>query len=144
MIIPLHDWALKAFLNIGEGVRRAASADFSGLPETPNWDEVLCFALLIDGYETIGLISDKDVAGFHREMELEFQKTAEWSGSVLELWIILFWYNRQNKGREGVGFGEGEAGRIMATSVYQALRSKLMNPNEIKDIKFILNEKRPV
>ena len=127
---------LNHFEGIGDGIRRVARADFSVLPENPNWTEVLCLGVMIDGYEVAKNITDEHIQNFHAAKESEFEKTGVWSGSALEMWTVLFYYNRMNHWNEGNGFGEGERFRKFAVAAYQALRTRLMNPAETAGIIF--------
>lgn len=137
-LIHITAESLGSFPTVGEGIRRVAKADFSGLPENPNWNEVLCLAVMIDGYEVTSAITGEHIENFHRMKEAEYTKSGSWSGSTLELWAVLFYYNRKNHWNGGYGFGEGEKGRSLAISAYQALRTRLMNPIETADIVFKL------
>lgn len=134
--IHLSGSVLNHFKDVCDGIRRVAVGDFSGLPENPSWHEVLALAVMIDGYEVISTITSEHIQNFHRMKETEFEKSGAWSGGVLELWTVLFYYNRKNHWDEGYSFGEGERGRMLATSAYQALRSRLMTPSEVADIVF--------
>ena len=127
---------LNHFEGIGDGIRRVVKADFSGLPENPNWKEVLCLGVMIDGYEVASAITDEHIQNFHRMKEAEYEKSGAWSGSALELWTVLFYYNRMNHWNEGYGFNEGERFRKLAMAAYQALRTHLMNPDAIAEINF--------
>lgn len=128
---------LDAFPRVGGGIRCAATGNFSGLPETPTWDELLCLAVMIDGYEVLKALTDEHIEAFHTKKEADYVKTGAWSGSVLDLWVILFYYNRKNHWNEGYGFGEGERNRTLAISCYQALPLRLMTPAEISGLTFI-------
>ena len=119
---------LNHFDEIGDGIRRVARADFSGLPENPNWKEVLCLGVMIDGYAVAKTLTNEHIQNFHAAKEAEFEKTGVWSGSVLEMWIVLFYYNRMNHWNEGYGFDDGDRNRKFAVSAYHALRAHLMNP----------------
>jgi hypothetical protein len=127
---------LNYFKDVSEGIRRVAKADFSGLPDNPSWNEVLCLGVMIDGYEVASQITDEHIECFHRMKESEFEKLGTWSGGVLELWTVLFYYNRKNHWNEGYDFGEGEKDRLLATAAYQALRTRLQNPTETAEINF--------
>ncbi len=127
---------LNHFKGVGDGIRRVADAYFSGLPENPNWNEVLCIGVLIDGHEVIREITDEHIEQFHGMKEREYEKTGVWSGTALELWTVLFYYNRMNHWNTGYGFDDGDKYRKFAISAYQALRTKLMNPAEITGIIF--------
>jgi|GEM_PF-2875667 len=127
---------LNHFDGIGDGIRSAAKANFSALPENPNWKEVLCLGVMIDGYEVASAITDEHIQNFHAAKEREFQKTGKWSGSALELWVVLFYYNRLNHGNGGLGFDEGDRLRSLAIAAYHALRTRLMSPGETAGIIF--------
>ena len=127
---------LNHFQGIGDGIRRVAKADFSGLPENPNWKEVLCLGVMINGYEVAKSFTDEHIQKFHAAKEAEFEKTGVWSGSVLELWTVLFYYNRMNHWNDGYGFDDGGRNRKLAVAAYQALRTRLMNPAETAGIIF--------
>jgi hypothetical protein len=127
---------LDYFTDVSDGLRRVEKADFSGLPESPSWHDVLCLGVMIDGYEVGSKITGEHIEAFHRMKEAEFETVGAWSGGVLELWVVLFYYNRKNHWNEGYGFGEGEKGRMLATAAYQALRSRLQSPGETADITF--------
>lgn len=133
--IHLSGNVLNHFKDVCDGIRRAAVGDFSGLPENPSWHEVLALAVMIDGYEVASKITSEHIQNFHKMKQAEFEKSGAWSGGVLELWTVLFYYNRQNHW-DGYGFDEGERGRTLAMSAYQALRSRLMTPSAVAGIAF--------
>lgn len=137
--IHLRVESLKCFPGVGEGIRLAAKGDMSKLPESPTWDELLCLAVMIDGYEVIKRFTTEEMRDYHLRKEAEYQKAGSWSGTIPELWVVLFYYNRQNHWNNGYGFEEGERGRILAYSAYHALRSRMMNPAEAKELNFITN-----
>lgn len=128
--------AMPYFSQISDGIRRAAKADFLALPENPSWDDVLCLGVMIDGYEVADAITGEHIQNFHRMKEVEYEKSGAWSGSALELWTVLFYYNRMNHWNEGYGFREGERLHKLAMAAYQALRTRLMNPDAIAEINF--------
>ena len=127
---------LNHFDGIGDGIRRVAKADFSALPENPTWNEVLCLGVMIDGYAVAKSLTDDHIQNFHAAKEAEFEKTGVWSGSALEMWTVLFYYNRMNHWNDGYGFDDGGRNRKLAVSAYHALRTHLMNPAETTGIIF--------
>jgi hypothetical protein len=136
-LVQLDATALKFFPGVGEGIRRAVHGDFAALPTHPTWPEILCLAVAIDGYKVIKTLTHEHIESFHKEKEAQFRKEGRWTGSILELWVVLFNYNRINHWNTGSGFGEGEPFRLLTESAYQALRAKLMNPEELSKVEFI-------
>lgn len=134
--VRLNASVLSSFDGIGGGIRSAAKADFSALPENPNWKEVLCLGCMIDGYEVASLVTDEHIQNFHGMKEAEFEKSGAWPESVAELWTVLFYYNRMNHWNEGYGFNEGERFHTLAVSAYQSLRTRLMSANGTAGIIF--------
>lgn len=92
---------LNHFKDIGEGIRSVATADFSDLPENPIWNEVLCMGVMIDGCEVVKILTEQDIQDFHCTKERDYEKTGVWSGNALELWTVLYQYNRMNHWNEG-------------------------------------------
>ena len=134
--IRLRSDLINYFPEVGEGMRRAAQGDFTGLPANPSWSEVLFLAGLINGYEVIKDLSDEHIQTFHLNREMQFEKDGVWSGTALELWVVLFYYNRINHWNTGYGFEEGEPLRMLANSAYQTLRTMLMNSEAVSALRF--------
>lgn len=134
--IGLNASVLSAFDGIGDGIRRAAKGDFSGLPENPSWNEVLCLGCVIDGYEVASMITDEHIQSFHGMKEQEYESSGRWTENVLELWSVLFYYNRMNHWNGGLGFNEGERFHKLTVSAYHALRTRLMSATATAGIIF--------
>lgn len=124
--IRLNDSVLKCFEGVRDGIRVATKGDFSQLPADATWDEILCLAIMVDGEKLAGALG-LSLPDFHRQCEDGFLQTGRWPDELAQLWCLLYRYNRDNHWNEGVGFGEGEPGRIRAQSVYTKLREKLLD-----------------
>lgn len=120
-------------------VNAALRGDFSALPETPTWDEINPFALLIDGYGESERHGLGDCGEFANARLEEYRSTGQWRGNALELWCCLFFEQRRWR-----HFGYAPEGDDFAAilSLYRTLRRELTEaPGELSQEELL---KRPV
>ncbi len=110
-------------------VQAALAGDFTALPEHPPLDEIGQFALLIDGYALSERFGYGDVLAFaSRHMQAHVEEGAPLPQNPLELWLILFAYQRGVL-RHGVRSTEEEDPILQGIrTAYNALRSALQDP----------------
>lgn len=77
---------------------RVYGGDFSSMPEQITFDEFMDLHVVIDGYhlgEELGYGKGGGLAALTHEKRGEFERTGQWRGTVLELWLCLFFVGRQ-------------------------------------------------
>lgn len=113
----------------GAWVRAALAGDFAALPETPPLEEIGQFALLLDGYDLAERFGYGDVLAYGSEQMRGYIKDgAALPGDSLELWLILFAYQRAYL-RDGWQSTEENDPILRAIrAVYDSLRHALQNP----------------
>jgi hypothetical protein len=110
-------------------VRAALAGDFASLPERPRMEEIGEFALLVDGYEVAPQFGYGDVLDFASEhMRRYLEDDIPFPQDALELWLILFAYQRGYL-RNGWRQSEEEDPYLRAIrTIYECLRAALQHP----------------
>ncbi|RRH92072.1 hypothetical protein EH240_31300 [Mesorhizobium tamadayense] len=75
--------------------RLAAEGDFSAMPKPFTWDQSDRFAHFLNGYDVAGGLDR--LAGLSNAMSAQFRKTGQWQGTVLDLWLCLYFQHRARR-----------------------------------------------
>ncbi len=105
-------------------------ADFPALPETPSIDEIGDFALLLDGYEVSEGFGYGEALEFANRWIQAQEKVDLLPTDSLELWLILFAYQRGAIRHGFYSSEEEDPTQQNIRRVYDALRRALQNPPE--------------
>jgi hypothetical protein len=112
-------------------VKEAMAGDFNALPERPDLDEVGQFALLVDGYAVAEDFGYGDALEFgSRHMEGFVERGEAFPRDPLELWLILFAYQRGTLRHGVVGREEDDPHLKGIRAAYESLRDALLHPPE--------------
>lgn len=101
---------------------RVRAGDFSTMPEAFTWEASAAFAHLLHGYDVSSALSLGELAFWANERADEAAMMGSWRGSVIELWLGLFFEHRRFR---HFGFEPAGADRKLIVRLWQQLRSQL-------------------